>query len=461
MQPRRLGAAGWSWALFQGARDPYVILVIIYVFMPYFASRMAPSPVEGQAMAAASAKYAGWVVMATAPLFGAVIDRLGPRKPALGLIVGLMAPLIYSLWWALPDGSVLTPMQVVAITAAIAVLLAYSETLHNALLLPAAGMHKAGTASGLALAFGNGVSVVLLAFVLWAFALPGKVDWGFVPAQPLFGLSQALSEPDRLTGPLSAAVLVLLSIPLFRFVPDVPATGMKLVAAVRAGAGDLVTLVREAQGNRDALVYLGARMLFVDGLNGILVFTGVYAAGILGWGTLELLAYGLILSCFGVIGGVLAGRLDDWFGPRIALAIEIVGVIASQLMSLGMTKTSFFYAPFDPASPAAWDGPLFRTWPEIGLLLAGFLGAITVTACYSSSRTMLTRVVPREKIGVFFGLFVISGAVTAWLGPALVEWATLATGSQRWGLLPISGLLLAGLIVLLFVRGGGRAHYID
>lgn len=461
MQPRRLGAAGWSWALFQGARDPYVILVVIYVFMPYFVSRMVPNPVEGQALAAASAKYAGWIVMLTAPLFGAVIDRMGPRKPTLGVIVALMAPLMFALWWARPDGAGLTPIMVVAITAALGVLLAYSETLHNALLLPAAGMHKAGTASGLALAFGNGVSVVLLAFVLWAFALPGKVDWGFVPKVPLFGLSQAMSEPDRLTGPICAVILVVLSLPMFRFVPDVASTGMRFAAAVRAGAADLVALIREARGHRDAIVYLGSRMLFVDGLNGILVFTGVYAAGILGWGTLELIAYGLILSCFGVVGGVLAGRLDEWFGPRIALVIEIIGVIASQIMSLGMTKTSFFYAPFDPASPPAWDGPLFRTWPEIGLLLAGFLGAVTVTACYASSRTMLTRVVPREKIGVFFGLFVISGAVTAWLGPALVEWATIATGSQRWGLLPISGLLLAGLIVLLFVRGGGRAHYTD
>ena len=90
----------------------------------------------------------------------------------------------------------------------------------------------------------------------------------------------------------------------------------------------------------------------------------------------------------------------------------------------------------------------------MGLLAAGMLGAVTVTAAYASSRTMLTRVVPPAKVGVFFGLFVIAGSATMWLGPLLVQVATAASGSQRVGLLPISGLLVAGLAVLQFVRGG-------
>ena len=80
------------------------------------------------------------------------------------------------------------------------------------------------------------------------------------------------------------------------------------------------------------------------------------------------------------------------------------------------------------------------------------LGAVTVTAAYASSRTMLTRVVPAHKVGIFFGLFVIAGSATMWLGPLLVQLATAATGSQRAGLLPISGLLIIGLIVLQLVR---------
>ena len=443
----------WSWALFQGGRDPYVILIIIYVFVPYLVTSVIGNPVQGQALVASGAKYGGWLVMLTAPLLGATVDRLGPRKPWLAGVVALMVPLIALLWFAKPGGSGLSVTTVIVIIALLGALFAYTETLHNALLLPASGMKRAGAASGLALALGNFISVALLAFCLWAFALPGKVGWSFVPLQPLFGLDPTTHQTDRIVGPIVAALLALLTIPLLRFAPDVAATGAKFTSAVRLAFGDLKNLFVQARGHRDALTYLGARMLFTDGLTGILIFIGIYAAGAMGWGTLQLLAYGLILSSFSVVGGLLAGWLDGRVGAKKALTIEIIGVIASQLLLLGNTRSSFFYQTYDPATHAPlWNGPMFTTAPELGLILASILGAVTVTAAYSSSRTMLTRVAPPDRIGIFFGLFVIAGTATMWLGPLLVQFATEASDSQRIGLLPLSGLLLAGLGVLQLVK---------
>ncbi|MBA3896230.1 MAG: MFS transporter [Sphingomonadaceae bacterium] len=431
------------------------MLITIYVFVPYLVSSVITDPVHGQALVAGGAKYAGWAVMLTAPLLGATVDRMGPRKPWLAATVAMMVPLLALLWWAKPGEDGLSLPLVIAILATLGVLFAYTETLHNALLVPAAGRDRVGETSGLGLALGNFVSVGLMAFVLWGFALPGKIAWSFVPAAPLFGLSAARHEPERIVPIIVACLLMLGTLPLLRFVPDVAATGTNLWNALRAGASDIRKLFAEARGHRDALVYLGARMLFTDGLTAILVFTGVYAAGMMGWGSLELLAYGMMLSCFSVVGGLAAGWLDNRVGPKRALTIEILGVVLSQLLSLGNTRTLFFYQAYDAGRHAAlWNGPMFRTAPELGLIACGFLGAVTVTAAYSSSRTMLTRVVPREKIGVFFGLFVIAGSATMWLGPLLVQLATNVSGSQRFGLLPISALLLTGAITLQFVRRG-------
>ncbi len=449
----RLGRAAWAWAAFQGGRDPYVILITIYVFAPYVVTGVVGDAVRGQALVAAGAKYAGLAVMLTAPLLGAAVDRMGPRKPWLAATVALMVPLIAALWWAKPGGAGLGIPATITIMAAVAVLFAHTQTFHNALLLPAAGLEKAGAASGLGLAAGNFMSVTLLAFVLWAFTLPGKVSWSFVPARPLWGLNPAAHEPDRIAPVLVSALLAVAILPLLRWTPDAPRTGTRLLAALRLGAGDLKALVVEARGHRDALTYLGSCLLFTDGLAGILIFSGVYAAGQMGWRTLELTAYGLILSVFAVAGGLLAGWLDGRVGPKRALTIEICGVIVTQLLALGNTRATLFYRAWDPATHApAWNGPMFRTAPELGLLASGMLAAVVVTAAYSSSRTMLTRVVPPHKVGVFFGLFVIAGSATAWLAPSLVEVATALSGSQRVGLLPISGLLLAGLAALQFVR---------
>ncbi len=452
--PGRLTRAGWSWALFQGSRDPYFVLITIYVFAPYFVRDVVGDAVRGQILVAAAAKYAGWLVLLTVPLLGATVDRLGPRKPWLAATVAVMVPLLAALWWVTP-GSAAAITGTLVVLALMGWLTSVSDMLHNALLLPAVGMARAGAASGAALALVNALSVSVLAFVVWAFALPGKVAWGFIPAHPLFGLDPATHQTDRIVAPIAAGLMLVGSLPLFAFVRDVPATRLRLGAALRGGLTDLVDLAAQARGHTNALLYLASVLLFTDGLTGILVFTGIYAAGAMGWGSLELLAYGMILSVFSVVGGVLAGVLDQRIGPKRALVLELAGVVTSQLMSFGQTRTSFFYQPYDRALHAPlWHGPMFTTLPDLGLLGCGFLGAVSVTAAYASRRTMLTRVVPPDRIGVFFGLFAITGTATMWLGPMLVEIATSASGSQRLGLLPIPGLVLAGLVVLLFVRGG-------
>ena len=88
--PLTLGAASWS--LFEGARIPYVLLITIYIFMPYLAGTVVGDPVRGQEMVSRWSQYSGWAVMLTAPFLGASIDKLGPRKLWLALIVLAMVP---------------------------------------------------------------------------------------------------------------------------------------------------------------------------------------------------------------------------------------------------------------------------------------------------------------------------------------------------------------------------------
>lgn len=439
----------------QAARDPYVILVTIYIFMPWFVTRVVGDPVLGQALAAQGSKWGGWAVMLSMPLIGAIIDRIGPRKPFLGVVVLAMAGLCASLWWVMPAGRPgLGALWVVTAGGLMTWLFAAHEMLHNSLLVPAAGTHGAARASGLGLAGGNAMSVLLLVGVLFAFALPGTVDWRWVPARPLLGLDQALGEPARITGPIVAALVLIGSLPLFRHVPDWPRTPLPLAAAMRGGMADLLALLRDLKGNRNPLLYLLARMIFTDGLTAILLFGGIFAAGTMGWDTLSMLGYGITLSIAAVIGGLLAGRLDMWVGPRPALIVELILLMILQALVLGGGRARILYQAVAPVR--LWDGPMFTTLPELAFLALGCGMAITVTAAYASSRTLLTRVAPPEKLGVYFGIYALSGYATMWLGPLLVETATRIGGTQASGFVPVIGLLGVGLLVLLFVRGGGR-----
>jgi UMF1 family MFS transporter len=454
----RLTRGGVAWSIFEGGRDPYVILMTIYIFMPYVATTMVGGhAVQGQELISRFQQYAGWIVMGTAPFLGASIDKLGPRKLWLALSVTCMVPLIFSLWWAKPDGSGLSIITTMTIAMVVNVLFAYSEVLHNSMLIRAAGLKGAHSASGLALSLGNAASVVALGFTAWAFALPGKVHWGWVPASPLFGLNPATHEPERVVAILAAIILAVGAIPIFLFTPDAPKTGVPVLRAFGQGAADLWGMLKTVRRYRDAVVFLAARMLFYDGMNGVLFFFGVLAAGVMKWGPLDLLITGIILSVIAVFGGFVGRWLDHNLGPKTALRIEIFMTILGLAALLGMAPDRILYFwSYDPASPPIWDGPFFKTLPDLFYLLIGFNNAIFITGQYASSRTALTRLTPPAQTGAFFGVYALSGVATAWLAPSLVNIGTRVTHSQQGGFATIIGLLIVGLAGLFFVKGGGR-----
>ena len=451
-----LGAMCWS--LFEGARNPYVMLVTIYIFMPYFASVVVGDPVKGQEAVAAYGQYSGWIVMVTAPFLGAAIDKLGRRKGWLGLIVGLMVPLIAALWFSTPDHKWLSVGEVIAIATVIGVLFSYSEVVHNSLLVNAAGLGAAHKASALALALGNGFSVLALAFTAWAFALPGKVHLPGVPAAPLFGLNPALFETDRVVALLAAGIFALGAIPLFLFTPDSPRSKISVVAAVRESAVDLWRMVVSMRDYRDGAIFLVARMFYVDGMTAILLFSGVYARGVMHWDALTMLFYGIALSILATCGGGVGGFLDARVGPKRSVQIEIgmslIGIFA--ILGMAPDRILFFWHYTASAHAPLWNGPFFRTLPDLIYVLIGFSNAVFITAHYASSRTLLTRLTPPARTATFFGVYALSGTATVWLGSFLVNLGTHVFHTQQGGFGMIAILLAVGFVGLLFVRGDGR-----
>jgi UMF1 family MFS transporter len=372
-------------------------------------------------------------------------------------MTGLLLPALIGLWWVEPGGGGIGVGAGASLLFILGVVFAYSEILHNSMLTRAATPAQAPYASGLALSLGNFFSVFMLAFVLWAFALPGKVGWAFIPKHPLLGLNPLTHEPDRVVGPLVAAIMALLAAPLFLLTPDAPRTGVGVLRALSRGFESLKATLKVLRGHRAAAAFLGSRMLYTDGMTALLVFAGVYAAGVMRWGTLELLAYGIILSVFAVVGGQIGARLDAGLGPKRAIQIEIFGAALAVVGDVGMARDRIFYMPFDAlAHGPIWGGPIFRTAPELVFLGIGCVSAVFVTAQYASSRTFLTRLAPAGRSASFFGLYALSGTVTMWLGSMLVRIFTGLFKTQQAGFAPIALLLALGFVGMLFVRHDGR-----
>lgn len=463
-----LDRRGFAWAVFEWARNPYYILIIIYIFAPYFAGIIGQNLVasgalegldgeaarraanaEGQATISALVKYAGFIAAFTAPLLGAALDRGGRRKPLLVFFLGLIAVASFSLWWVRPMGEGGMPLWMGMCALVLAsVGYTYSEVTHNAMLNVNGRASALPSISGLGLALGNLAGALLMLFIVLAFAMPGLLGWPF--SAPLFGVDVASGEHQRMVGPICALWLVVFSIPFFLHAEDGGTRGASWIKATKDGASGLLNTVRKASDNKEILKYLGARMLYADGMSALLALGGVYIGLYLQWNVVELTAYAILASFFAFGGGLVGGWLDGLFGPKRALMIEIVGMLATLAFQLSITPNAIFYGLIPGFQ--IWDGPVFNTLSDVVYLSSAAFIAITATASISSSRSLLVHLAPSNRVGEFFGLYAIAGTVTVWLGPLLVELFTDWSGDQRIGMSAIGLLFLLGLMVLTTVK---------
>ena len=238
--------------------------------------RWSATRCKGQEVISSWQQYAGWIVMATAPFLGASIDKLGPRKRWLALVVPLMVPLIAALWWAKPDGSGLTIVATMSIAMMVNVLFAYSEVLHNSLLVRAAGLE--GRAQGL----GPGAVAGQRSPRWWRWASrpgpsPCRARWTGAGC-PRRRCSAWTPRPTSPSGwwpswrPASwrwARSRSSCSRPTRR------RPAFRCCAPSRDGAADLWGMLKTVRPLPDAVIYLVSRMFFVDGMNGVLFFFGV------------------------------------------------------------------------------------------------------------------------------------------------------------------------------------------
>jgi UMF1 family MFS transporter len=451
----RIDRGAFSWALFEWARNPWVLLGTIYVFQPYLSNVVIGDPVRGQSMLAGWHTMAGAIIALTAPFLGAATDRMGRRKPLIGVAAGVLAASMISMWWSLPGDAGL-PLWAIGFAVVVSsVAFVYTEVVHNAMLTRAAPPGTLSHVSGLGLALGSVASVLLLVLVLVTIALPGQVDMPFLPDAPLFGLDPAQHEPSRIVTLLCAAWLIAFSIPMFLYTPDLATTGERFGDALRRGVGNVIRTILKLREYRNVALFLVARMLYADGKTAILIFSGVYVSGTMGWDLVEMLAYGILLTTFAIAGGLGAGFLDHAVGVKRAVAIEIGVTILCLIALVSMSPTSIFFVPVEP-DVAVWDSPLFSTAPELAYLGFAILIAISITAAYASSRSLMARLAPVGMEGEVFGLYALAGSATAWLAPGLVAYFTTANQSLRAGFASITILLVAGFLLLLLVKPPAR-----
>ncbi len=414
----------FAWCLYDWANSAFPTVITTFVFSAYFTRAVSIDPISGTASWGYAMSISALMIAVLGPILGAIADNAGRRKPWLGFFTIICVIASGLLWYVKPspDFAMMALVLVVLANAAFEIGMVF----YNAMLPDLTNRPTMGRLSGWGWSLGYFGGLACLALVLI----------GFVQTDtPWFGLSTDEAEHLRATGPMVAMWLAVFCLPLFVLTPDKPKKSVGIEMAVRAGLSMIAETVRKVGQFKNIVRYLIARMLYVDGLNTLFAFGGIYAAGTFGFTFEELIVFGIGMNVTAGIGAFLFAWIDDWLGPKKVIIIAITG--------LSILGTAIL---FIEAKPAFW---------ALGLPLGIFVGP-----AQSAGRTLMARIAPPDMRTEMFGLFALSGKATAFLGPALLGWVTATMDSQRWGMATIIIFFVAGLILMLRVSDApGTEHH--
>ncbi len=403
----------WSWSFYDWANSAFATTVMAGFFPIFFKSYWAnpDNPQESTFYLGMGNSIASIIVAALAPFLGAIADK-GTAKKKFLLLFAFLGVVMSGALWMVAQGA--WQMAIIFYVAA-TVGFSGGNIFYDALLVGVASEKKVDFVSSLGFSLGyiGGGLLFLVNVVMYL-------------KPELFGI------PDGPTAIRIAFLTVavwwaVFSIPIFLFVrePKVPGA-VRIGKAFGAGWRQLMTTLSDIRHLKVVGLFLLAYWFYIDGVDTIIRMAVDYGTS-LGFPSSSLIT-ALLMVQFVAFPAALG---YNWFASRIGVKKAIYVAIAAYcvLTVLGylMTEVWQFYA-------LAFGVGLFQ----------GGIQAL--------SRSYYTRLIPEKKAAEFFGFFNMLGKFAAVIGPALMGTVTLVTGSNRFGILSVLVLFIAGGAILMKVN---------
>jgi len=415
-----------SWAFYDWANSAYAVTVMSGFFPIFFKQYW------GNALSADESTYqlglansvASLVIVILAPLLGSIADQVGAKKRFLFLFTFLGVCMCAGLF-LVEQGS----WQIAIIIYVLACIgFMGGVSFSDSLLVHVAPANKLDKVSALGYALGYIGGGLLFALCVW-----------MVQSPDLFALSNA-AMAIRLSFVLVAAWWLIFAIPVFLWVkePDRISAGVKGLSSVLAGVRQLRQTFQQIRQLKIVFTFLLAYWLYIDGVDTIVRMAVDYGLS-LNIDSNSLIIALLMTQFIGFPSAILFGLLGERIGPKAGIQIAISVYIIVVIWAYQMDSSWEFY-------------------------VLAFLIGLVQGGVQALSRSLYARIIPARQSAEFFGFYNMLGKFAAVLGPIMVGWVTLMTGSHRIAMLSIIILFVTGALLLRSVdieQGMRNAKLID
>ena len=409
-----------AWAMYDWANSVFMTIVLL-IFPIYFAK------VAARGLPAATASF--WFAIATtvsmgivavlSPFLGAAADYAAAKKKMLAWFLGLgvvttgALALVGEGDWVL--GATLFVLGNIGVTSSIV----FYESLlpHICREEEVDRVSSAGYAMGYV---GGGLSMAVSVLA--------------ITRPDLLGVSEGAAT--RLSFLFAAVWWAVFSIPLFRRVPEPPASarpgegpgqGLLKIAVSRLGE-----TMREMRLYKQTFLFLVAFLIYNDAIGTIIRMASIYGTE-MGLDMKFLIGALLVVQFVGIPFSFLFGYIATRIGAKRAIFITLAVYLVISVFGYFMdTKLEFF-------------------------MMAGLVGTVQ-GGSQALSRSLFTTMVPKHKSSEFFAFFSVFEKFAGILGPLVFALMIRATGSSRGAILSLIAFFLVGgaLLAMVDVERGQR-----
>jgi len=401
-----------SWALYDWGNSAFATTVMAGFFPLFFKKywNVGVDATTSTFRLGFANSVASLIVVALAPLLGAIADQGGARKKFLLFFASMGVVMTGSLFFVAQGA-----WHVAALLFVLGIIgFSGGNIFYDSLLVSVAPPGKEDMVSAFGFALGYLGGGLLFAINVLMTLKPG-----------VFGLPDA-GAAVRISFISVAVWWAVFSLPVLFWVAEPPVqqktTGW---AMVTGGFHQLRATFAEIRKLRVVFLFLLAYWLYIDGVDTIVRMAVDYGMS-LGFEHNSLIVALLIVQFVGFPAAIVYGKLGEKLGTKTSILLGIAVYIGVAIWGRFMDSTGEFYV----------------LAMAIGLVQGGV---------QALSRAFYSRIIPAHRAAEFFGFYNMLGKFAAVIGPILMGLVGVVTGNPRHSILSIVILFLAGGLILYFV----------
>ncbi len=388
------------WSLFDFANSSYATIIVAFVFAVYFKNVISFGKPIGDFYWSLGINISMITAAVINPILGAIADRNSTKKKFLAFFSALCIAGT-ALMYFTGEGTIALALILFILSN---IGFQTGMTFYDAFIPEMVEEKYYNKVSGIGYAVGY---IGSLLSVVLVFPLKDNPNLLFV---------------------VTAFVFTIFSLPLFLFLKEEKIKYEKPIGGyIRFGIEKVSTTIKNIKSYNNLKNFLLSFFFYIDAVNTIIFFAGIYASTTLGFSITELAIFFIIVQVTAMIGSFMFGFIGDNIGILRSIVITLIfWCIITIFVFITNDKNSFF-------------------------IIGGFAG-LFLGSTQALSRTMMSKLVPFKSKTEFFGFYALLDKTSTLLGPLTFGLVSWLTGSQKFAVLSVGVFFVVGMLLLKRVK---------